>query len=196
MNIINDVSFKFESGNIYGISGINGSGKTVLLKLICGFYKPTKGVILKNKVNYIEKDLFLDDANALIEKPSFVSFLTGFENLKYLADIKKIATEEDIIEVLKKVNLYKEKDKIYKEYSLGMKQKLGLAQVFMENPSILIFDEPFNGIEIKTADKLREELKKLSKEGKLIIIASHIKEDIKNLVDISLEMEDGKLLIK
>ena len=119
--------------------------------------------------------------------------LTGYENLKLLAKIQNLISDKEINESLKIVNLYDDKDKKFKHYSLGMKQKLGIAQVIMENPDVMIFDEPFNGIEKRTAEKLRKYLKEKKEEGKLIIIATHIKEDILELADLVYEVDDGNV---
>ena len=152
--VISHVNMKLEPGKIYGLYGRNGAGKSVLLKLIAGFYVPTFGKILYNGKNLNEKLMFPESLRALIEKPSFFPELSGFENLKLLAKIQDKIEEKDIIEALEIVNLIEEKDKKYGKYSLGMKQKLGIAQVIMEHPQIMILDEPFNGIEKKTVDKL------------------------------------------
>lgn len=190
--IINNISTTFNKGNIYGFIGRNGSGKTVLLKMICSFYNPTSGEIKIDGENYNVNGKFPPSMRALIENPSFLPDLTGFENLKLLASIQNKINDTDIIDSLKIVNLYEDKDKRYKKYSLGMKQKLGIAQVLMENPKFMIFDEPFNGIEKKTATKIREHLK-IIKKDKIIFVASHIKEDIENFCDIIYEFDDGKI---
>ena len=119
--------------------------------------------------------------------------LTKFENLKIKDKIQNIISDKEINESLKIVNLYDDKDKKFKYYSLGMKQKLGIAQVIMENPDVMIFDEPFNGIEKRTAEKLRKYLKEKKEEGKLIIIATHIKEDVEELADLVYEVDDGNV---
>jgi len=195
--ILKDVSLTLESGVIYGLIGRNGSGKSVFLKLLCAFYEPTQGEILFDDVNVIKNRSFPKNTRALIEKPNFLPDLSGYENLKILADIQKKIGEREIEDALKIVNLYEEKDKKYAVYSLGMKQKLGLAQVFMEDPQIIILDEPFNGIENKTAEKLRKYLLEERKRGKLIIIATHIKDDIKKLADCVYQFDDGNIkLIK
>lgn len=191
--VLKNINITFNEGNIYGIIGRNGSGKTILLKLLCGFIKPTSGIILyDNKV--LNKDISIPPSTrCLIENPQFLPYKTGFQNLKLLADILKIADNKEIEETLKKVNLYEEKDKIFKKYSLGMKQKLGIAQVLMEDPKVIILDEPFNGIEIDTANKIRELLLKEKERGKIIIVASHIKEDIENLANILYKIENHEI---
>lgn len=191
--VLDNINLTFESGNIYSLVGRNGSGKSVLLKILCAFYYPTIGTVTFDEKNYIEENSFPENTRALIEHPSFIDTLTGFENLKTLAKIQNIITDEEILETLKLVNLYEERDKLYFKYSLGMKQKLGLAQAFMEKPDILILDEPFNGVEEETVIKLREYLIKLKEEGKLIILATHIKEDLEMITDITYKLVDGKL---
>lgn len=193
--ILDNVSIEFESGKIYGLIGRNGSGKSVFLKLLCNFYVPTFGEILYDGLNINEKNIFLPDTRALIEKPSFLPDLSGFDNLKLLASIQGKIGDKEINESLKKVNLFDDKDKKYKIYSLGMKQKLGIAQVLMEDPKVMILDEPFNGIEEKTAYKLRNILKEEVKKDKIIIIASHIKEDVFELADVVYKFDDGKVEI-
>lgn len=191
--VINNVSVTFESGNIYGFYGRNGSGKSVLQKIISGLYLPTSGEVLLDGININEKELYPSNMRILIEKPAFFSDLSGLDNLKLLADINKIIDEKKIIEVLELVNLKNEMHKKYSKYSLGMKQKLGVAQAIMENPDILILDEPFNGIEQATVDKLIEYLLKKKEEGKLIIISTHIKEDLTKLSDYIYVFDNGSI---
>lgn len=193
VTIIDDVSITFNSGKIYGIVGRNGSGKSVFLKIFCSFYNPTSGTILQDGFDYISNNSFPKNTRALIEKPDFVSELSGYENLKLLASIENKIGDEEIEKVLKDVNLYEEKDKKYHKYSLGMKQKLGIAQVLMENPDVLILDEAFNGIEESSVKKIKKILIEEKKKGKLIIITSHIKEDIMELSDEIYEFNEGKL---
>ena len=143
--------------------------------------------------NYNQKKEFPESVRALIEKPSFFPDMTGFQNLKLLADIQHKITADDILKSLDIVNLLEEKDKKYGKYSLGMKQKLGIAQVIMEDPQILILDEPFNGIEEQTVKKLIEFLKKERERGKIILISTHIKEDLFQLADVIYQFDDGKV---
>ena len=192
--VLDDVNLSLESGKIHGFIGRNGSGKSVLFKIICGYYTPSGGILLLDGNNYIEHFEFLPNARALIEKPSFLPDLTGFENLKLLASIQKKIDDAAILKTIEQLNLSTEKDKIYAKYSLGTKQKLGLAQVLMEDPDIIILDEPFNGIEKSTAEKVRNLLMKEKEKGKLILIASHIKEDIDSLADDVYEIDAGKIV--
>lgn len=190
--ILTDINLTMESGKIYGLVGRNGSGKSVLLKCICGFLPPTKGKILVDKEDIFEKGKFPDSIAEMIEHPKYLPDLSAYDNLELIASIKKVATEEDIENALEIVNLENNK-KQFKKFSLGMKQKLGIAQVIMENPKIMIFDEPFNGIEDSTAEKIREYLKK-NKKNKIIIIATHIKEDIESLCDEIIEIKNGTIV--
>lgn len=193
INILHDLNVEFESGKIYGLIGRNGSGKSVFLKMICGFYEPTSGEILFDGKNIIKDKSFPPSTRALIEKPSFLPDLTGMENLELLASIQKKINKNDIIDCLKKVNLYDDRNKKFCQYSLGMKQKLGIAQVLMEDPEVIILDEPFNGIESNTASKIRELLLEEKKKNKLIIVASHIKDDIEILTDVIYEFDNGTI---
>ena len=192
--ILKNVNLEFENGKIYGLIGRNGSGKSVFLKLLCGFYEPTEGQIYFDNVDLKKSGLFPPSTRSLIEKPNFLPYLTGFENLKLLANIQKKISDEKIIEVLNKVNLTNDINKKYCEYSLGMKQKLGIAQVLMEDPEVIVLDEPFNGIEDETAKKIRKILLEEKKKNKIIIIASHIKEDIEELADIVFKVDNGEIL--
>lgn len=183
VEVLHDVNLDLEEGHIYGFIGRNGSGKSVLFKIICGLYYPTTGSVIVDEIDIHKNDIFPNDMRVLIEKPNFLPNLTGLDNLKLLASIQNRITEEDIILILDKLNLKKDMNKLYHKYSLGMKQKLAVAQVLMENPKMMIFDEPFNGIEEKTVEVIKKILLEEKKEGKIILIASHIKEDIEELAD-------------
>lgn len=191
--ILDNINLAFEEGKVYGFTGRNGSGKSVLLKLICGFYSPTTGNISLDDWDYTSNNEFPKDTRALIEKPKFLPELTGYENLELLASVQNKIGRAEILETIKKLNLEKEANKKYSKYSLGTKQKLGIAQVLMENPKMIILDEPFNGVENATTEEIRKLLMEEKKKGKIIIIASHIKEDINSLADVVYEVDDGKV---
>lgn len=191
--VVDNVNVTFESGKIYGIIGPNGSGKSVFLKMLCAFYVPTEGTILQDGVDYIKENSFPSSTRALIEGPDFIPSLTGYENLKLLASIQNKIGDNEINDALKKCFLFEEKDKKYGEYSLGMKQKLGIAQAIMENPQVMILDEAFNGIDEAAVKKFKKLLRDMKKEDKIIIITSHIKDDIKELADETYMFESGKL---
>ncbi len=193
IEVLHDVNLDLEEGKIYGFIGRNGSGKSVLFKIICGLYYPTSGSVIVDGVDIHKNDVFPNDMRVLIEKPNFLPNLTGLENLKLLASIQNKITEEDIILILDKLNLKKDMNKLYHKYSLGMKQKLAVAQVFMENPKMMIFDEPFNGIEEKTVEVIKKILLEEKKNGKIILISSHIKEDIEELADTIYFVDAGSV---
>lgn len=190
IKVLTDVNIKFSSGKIYGLYGRNGSGKSVLLKIISGLYSH-EGKVLYDDVEY-EKLSSLPFLRGQIETPSFFPNLTGLENLRLLAKIQNRISNQEILKSLDIVNLLNEKDKKYSEYSLGMKQKLGIAQAIMENPDIIILDEPFNGIENATVKKLIEYFKRIKKD-KIIIVSTHIIDDLKNLCDKIYYLDGGVL---
>ena len=163
--ILNDISYVFQDKMIYGIVGINGSGKSVLLKIIVGLYKASSGEVLFDNINYNNDKLFPDFIGACIEYPGFINDLSGLDNLMLLADIRKIITKDDVLETLEMVGLFNDKDKKYANYSLGMRQKLSIAQALMENPKVIILDEPFNGIDRESVKKIQEEMLRRRKDG-------------------------------
>lgn len=191
--ILNDVNMNLESGNIYGFVGRNGSGKTMLLKMICGFVNPSSGNILIDDESIFQKNYFNNNIRALIEKPKFIDSLSGFDNLKLLANINNTIDDNTINYWLDKIGLLDERNKLYSKYSLGMKQKLGIIQVLMENPPIMIFDEPLNGIDEKSANIVRDILLKEKENGKLILISTHIKEDIDTLCNVIYKFDNGNV---
>lgn len=191
--ILNDVNMNLESGNIYGFIGRNGSGKTMLLKMICGFVNPSSGNISIDDESIFQKNYFNNNIRALIEKPKFIDSLSGFDNLKLLVNINNTIDDNTINYWLDKIGLLDEKNKLYSKYSLGMKQKLGIIQVLMENPPIMIFDEPLNGIDEKSANIVRNILLKEKENGKLILISTHIKEDIETLCNVIYKFDNGNV---
>ncbi len=192
---LNNVSIKFERGKIYGIVGRNGSGKTVLFKTVIGFLKPTSGKVIVDGKE-IGKDIdFADNIGIIIETPGFLSSYSGYKNLEYLASIKNIIGKKEIKESMERVELDPNSKKKVGKYSLGMRQRLGIAQAIMENPDIFILDEPMNGLDNQGVDDVRGILLNLKDEGKSIILASHNKEDIEVLCDEVYEMEQGKLIV-
>lgn len=187
------INISFEAGKIYGIIGRNGSGKTVLFKTMIGYLKPTGGRVVVGEKE-IGKDIdFADNMGIIIENPGFLSRYNGYKNLEYLAAIRKLIGKKQIRESMKWVGLDPDSKKKVGKYSLGMRQRLGIAQAIMENPDILILDEPMNGLDNQGVDDVRNILLKLKEEGKTIILASHNKEDIEILCDEVHEMDHGKL---
>ena len=193
---LNNVSIEFERGKIYGIVGRNGSGKTVLFKTIIGFLKPTGGRIIVDGKEIGKDTDFADHIGIIIETPGFLSAYSGYKNLEYLASIKNRIGKNEIKKSMERVGLDPNSKKKVGKYSLGMRQRLGIAQAIMENPDILILDEPMNGLDNQGVEDVREILLNLKDEGKSIILASHNKEDIEALCDKVYEMDHGKLTEK
>lgn len=192
---VNEIDLKIGEGEIYGFLGPNGAGKSTTIKMILGLIKPTSGEIQVFGQS-IEKDRenILRNVGALVESPSYYGHLTAYENLDILRRILKLDKNE-IIEKLKLVNLYEAKDKKVKEFSLGMKQRLGIAQALMGNPKLLILDEPTNGLDPAGIIEIRNLIKKLAKEKKMtIIISSHILSEIELIVTQVGVINKGKLL--
>lgn len=191
--ILSNINLKFEKGNIYGIIGRNGSGKTMLFRAICGLIKPTNGSVLING-KLLGKDIgFPQSCGVIIENCGFWNQYTGYENLKKLASIKNIITDREIEDVLVKVGLDPNDKRQYKKYSLGMKQKLAIAQAIMEKPEILILDEPTNALDEESVEIVRNIILREKERGALVIIASHNKEDINYLADFKFKMDMGKI---
>lgn len=192
--VLKNVSISFEKGQIHGIVGRNGSGKTVLFKCICGLMHPEEGVILVNGKR-VGRDVDMpEDIGAIIEAPGFLPNYSGYKNLRFLANIRRKIGKEEILNVLKTVGLDPESRKHVGKYSLGMRQRLGIAQAIMEDPEILILDEPMNGLDNAGVQDIRALLLELKAQGKTILLASHNHEDIAALCDTVHEMDGGVLL--
>ncbi|MDI6618912.1 MAG: ABC transporter ATP-binding protein [Clostridiales bacterium] len=193
--VLHGISHDFEEGKIHGIIGNNGSGKTVLLKCICGFLLPDRGRIL---VNYMQvgRDVdFPDNMGIIIEVPGFLPGLTGIKNLSILASLKNRVTREAISAAIRRVGLDPDMKKPVGKYSLGMRQRLGIAQAIMEDPSILILDEPFNGLDKNGVIQMHELIKDLRNQGKTILLSSHNQIDIDNLCDTVCEIDAGVMTV-
>lgn len=192
--VLKNVSISFEKGQIHGIVGRNGSGKTVLFKCICGLMHPEEGVILVNGKR-VGRDVDMpEDIGAIIEAPGFLPNYSGYKNLRFLAYIRRKIGKEEILNVLRTVGLDPESRKHVGKYSLGMRQRLGIAQAIMEDPEILILDEPMNGLDNAGVQDIRALLLELKAQGKTILLASHNHEDIAALCDTVHEMDGGVLL--
>lgn len=191
--VLSHVSHRFERGKIHGITGCNGSGKTVLIKCICGFLRPTAGRIFVDGKEIGRDADFPDDIGIIIETPGFLPELSGKKNLKLLASLRRRADDAAIEKAMELVGLDPCAKKKVGKYSLGMRQKLALAQAIMENPHLLILDEPFNALDRQSAAHMRDLLKSLRNEGKTILLISHISSDIEALCDTVCEMDGGSL---
>lgn len=181
--VLKTVCVKFEMGKIYGIVGRNGSGKTVLLKCICGLLYPSTGTVtVGGKV--VGKDVdYPENVGFIIETSGFLPRYSGLKNLKYLASVRGKVKEDEIRKYMELVGLNPDDKKHVGNYSLGMRQRLGIAQALMENPDILILDEPMNALDNNGVEEMRTILLKMKEQGKLIIIASHVRDDIDILCD-------------
>ncbi len=193
---VEGVTVSFEIGKIYGIIGRNGSGKTVLFKCICGLLTVTEGeiTVLEQPVGdgiHVPKGV-----GAIIENPGFLPNASGYRNLYYLAALSGKPDRQKIRDTIALVGLDPDSKKHVGNYSLGMRQRLGLAQAIMEDPELLILDEPMNGLDNQGVQDMRILLKELRAKGKTIILASHSQEDIAVLCDVVYQMDAGKLTIK
>ena len=193
--VVKDVDRDFEAGKIHGIVGNNGSGKTVLMKCICGFMIPSAGRVLVDGKE-IGKDVdFPENTGIIIETPGFLPGLSGVKNLGLLASLQKKIDKEQIKETIRRVGLDPDSKKPVGKYSLGMRQRLGLAQAIMEDPKLLILDEPMNGLDKHGVEDMRKLIAGLRDEGKTIILASHNQLDIDMLCDTICEMDDGVMSV-
>ncbi|MEW9080572.1 ATP-binding cassette domain-containing protein [Terrisporobacter glycolicus] len=191
--ILDNINIKMTSGKIYGLKGKNGSGKTMLMRAICGLILPTEGEVIING-QVLGKDIsFPNSLGALIESPGFIANYSGFKNLKILSEIQDKIDDNKINEVLTMVGLDPKEKKKFKKYSLGMKQKLGIAAAIMEEPEIIILDEPTNALDESSVISLRKTLQKYRNEGALIIISCHDSEELEFLSDEIFFMENGRL---
>ena len=189
--VLKCVNRDFESGKIHGIVGNNGSGKTVLMKCICGFLLPTEGTVIVNG-RRVGKDVdFPLDLGVIIETPGVLPGVTGVKNLEILASLNKKIGLSEIADAIRRVGLDPHMKKPVGKYSLGMRQRLGIAQAIMEDPSLLILDEPLNGLDKHGVAEMRKLIKGLKDEGKTILLASHNQGDIDELCDTVCEMDAG-----
>lgn len=189
-SVLKNVSLSIVPGSIYGVAGNNGSGKTVLMKCICGFMQPDSGRIFVDG-KQVGKDCdFPDSLGIIIETPGFLPNCSGYQNLKILAALKGKIEKKQIVDSLCRVGLNPNLKKSVSKYSLGMRQRLGIAQAIMENPNNLILDEPFNGLDREGAKQMRELLLELKSKGKAILLASHNAQDMEMLCDNIHQMED------
>ncbi len=191
--ILKDINIRLEPGKIYGVVGKNGSGKSMLFKCMCGFLRPQSGTIrINGKLIGKERD-FPQDTGILIEAPGFIPYYNGYKNLKLLADLRGKYGREQVENYMRFVGLDPAMKKSVKKYSLGMKQRLGIAQAVMEEPKLIIMDEPMNALDKEGIAEMREFFKKLRTQGRTILLTSHNFEDIQLLCDRVYEMEHGSI---
>lgn len=192
--VIDCVSAEFSSGKVYGLQGINGSGKTMLMRLISGLIYPTEGrIVIDGKI--LGKEIaFPESIGILIENPAFLDNYSGFANLKLLASIQNKIDDEQIYKTLERVGLEPDSRKKYKKYSLGMKQKLGIAGAVMEKPEFLILDEPANALDKEGIERLKKIVQEEKERGALIILSCHDSALLEAMADVIYSMENGRLL--
>ena len=190
-DLLSDISLTMESGNIYGFVGDNGAGKTVLFKILLGLMKKTSGSIT---INGAELNDLLQDVGFVIERPEYIPYYNAFKNLAVIATYHKKADHARIREVLTMFGLDPEDKKTVGKYSLGMKQKLALAMAFLEDPAVLILDEPLSALDESSVSHAREKILEAKAQGKLIVVASHYKEDIQSLCDVVYKMKAGRIV--
>ena len=193
--VLKGITHSFEKGKVHGIVGNNGSGKTVMMKCICGFLKPTSGTVKVNGKLIGRQEDFPKSLGLIIEAPGFLPHLSGFRNLSILASVNKKINKQRIKGTIRLVGLDPDMKKPVGKYSLGMRQRLGIAQAIMEDPELLILDEPMNGLDKNGVQEMRELLKGLVGKGKTIILSSHNPADIDALCDTVCEMDGGVLSI-
>lgn len=191
--ILSDIDLHIERGKITGLVGRNGCGKTMLMKCITGFVKPTQGEVIFDGKKIGEEIDFPKNTGIIIETPAFVPYYSGYKNLMELAMLQKKIGKAEVEDVLKQVGLYEARHKLVRKYSLGMRQRLGIAQALMENPETLILDEPMNGLDNECVALVRSILADLKRQGKTILLVSHNAEDIRVLCDVIYEMDKGKI---
>lgn len=193
LTLFSNVDLNIDKGKIYGIVGPNGSGKSVLFKMICGFVFPDEGNIFVEGTEIGKRKRFPDNFGIIIDRPGYIPNKTGFQNLKELALIKGKINDERISEAMEIVGLQPNAKQKVKNYSLGMKQKLAIAQAFMEDQQVLILDEPFNALDAGSVDRIRRLLLSFKDEGRTILITSHNQEDIRVLCDNVYRINDTQL---
>ncbi len=193
IKVLDNITLEFNSGEITGLKGINGSGKTMLMRTICGLIRPTTGKVIINGKE-LKKDMdFPESIGILIDSPTFLENYSAFDNLKYLASIKGKVTDEEIYALLDEVNLTEAMHKKFKFYSLGMKQRLGIAGAVLEHPDVILIDEPTNALDAKGVETVKRILKREKERGALIILTCHDYSILKELSDKIYFIEEGRI---
>ena len=192
---LDNISLDFERGKIHGIIGRNGSGKTVLMKCICGFMTPTSGEVLVNGEK-VRPSKAQENIGLIIETPGFIGGKSGLRNLQYLLRLRGKSDRSTVENAMRAVGLDPENKKPVRKYSLGMRQRLGIAQAIMENPELLILDEPMNGLDNQGVEDMRGLFAELQERGKTILLASHSNEDIRALCDTVCELDHGRVMAR
>ena len=192
--VLDGIDYTFRDGMTYGLKGINGSGKTMLMRVVSGLIYPTEGRVLVDGKELGKDVSFPESIGILIENPVFLDAYTGFGNLKLLASLNDRAGDEDIREILQKVGLDPDDTRKYRKYSLGMKQRLGIAAALMEKPKILLLDEPFNALDTDGVARFSKLIREEQERGTLILLACHEEGKLEEFADVVLHMEDGRIV--
>ncbi len=193
LEVLNDINLKFEDGKMYALIGANGSGKSLILKALSGYNKLTSGKVLQDGNEIRKNNNYIEDAGIIIENPVMVNEYTITENLEYLKKMSENSKDIDLEKWYKYFEIEEYKEKRFSELSLGTKQKVALIQAFMHNPKNILLDEPFNALDKKAVVKVKELLLEEKKKGKLIVIVTHINDEILEECDEVIEMENGKV---
>lgn len=192
--VINNVSFKFEEGTVYGLHGVNGSGKTMLLRMMSGLIVPNEGNVLWNGLKLHEDISFPGNVGIVIENMELLPQYSAFDNLKLLASIKKKAGETEIMRSLERVGLGYAKDDKVKSYSLGMKQRLNIAQAIFEEQELILLDEPTNALDESGVQQIHNVIQQEKSRGAIIAIATHHESDLKSMCDVILRIDQGRII--
>lgn len=191
--VLSDINLSFESGKVYGFCGGNGSGKTMLLRAICGLIRPTNGQV-KHDDKVLEAGKFPNDVGLMIGHTTMMEEFSGLRNLEILNEIEKKCSKEELIKLLEKVLLDPKDSRPVRKYSMGMNQKLTIAQAVMGSPKLILLDEPTNSLDEEAVEAMRKIIKEEKEKGNLIIMASHSKEDIWELCDEIITLKLGKII--
>lgn len=193
--VLTDINLTFCSGHIYGLRGKNGSGKTVLLRTLCGLMLPTTGRVLIDGVPLGEGSglAFPKSVGVLIEEPGVIRRYAGLRYLKEIAAIRGIAQEQDIVDLMLRLALDPLSRKPIRTYSLGMRQKIGIISALMEQPDLVLLDEPFNGLDEASVEVTMQLIREARERGALVIVASHDKEELDDLADVIIQMKGGRV---
>lgn len=194
IKVLDQVSLEFESGSITGLKGINGSGKTMIMRVICGLIRPTEGKVFIDD-RELKKDMdFPESIGVLIDSPAFLDNYSAYDNLRYMASVKNIVSDKEILELLDEVELSDAGKKKYRYFSLGMKQRLGIAAAVMEHPDIILIDEPTNALDSKGVDMVKRVLQREKARGSLIVLTCHDYSILKELSDNIYFIEEGRIV--
>ena len=193
-NLFEEVNISIEKGETIGIIGSNGTGKSVLFKIICGIERPTNGRVIVNGIEIGKDADFPDNIGIMINEPSFIGICSGLSNLQQLAGIRNVIDDKKIKDTMKSVGLDPDDKTQVRKYSLGMKQKLGIAQAIMEDQQILLLDEPFNALDYRTCNETKKIIKELQKEGRTIIMTSHNQNDLEELCDRMYIIDNDRII--